>query len=394
MRRLGKEYIEEVLRDKIFEINELNPDCEVDPSKLPHVPSHEIEHRWNQLIGITTDIWQCLVDSATRLPPELRHILKFIRAVAEDRYGDFLRSVAYTSVSGFLFLRFICPAILSPKLFGLLRDHPRPRAQRTLTLVAKALQKLANLSNFGKREEWMEPMNRFLTVQRQVFKDYIDKVCGIPAERSTNAIPASYSTPITILGRLGPTAKEGFPSLPYLIDQGRNYAGLVKLWVDSSPLKGKNPPADDEILVFNDLCLALQKRADACLAKVESYRGSDTSLYGMSDDLAETLEQASLIESLSVSFGGSSITWNDSDRPPGSSGSDAADEPISRGRSKELHHGREGWDTRKSSALRHVSGSSSGGTLKAKNGKVGRTILSGIMKISGRGESPDSRGQK
>ncbi|KAI9163027.1 Inhibitory regulator protein BUD2/CLA2 [Paramyrothecium foliicola] len=394
MRRLGKEYIEEVLRDKIFEINEINADCEVDPSKLPQATNAEMDQRWNQLVTLTTEIWQCIAESATRLPPELRHILKFIRAVAEDRYGDFLRSVAYTSVSGFLFLRFICPAILSPKLWGLLRDHPRPRAQRTLTLVAKALQKMANLSNFGKREEWMEPMNRFLNVQRQVFKDYIDKVCGIPAERSTNTVPASYSTPITILGRLGPTAKEGFPSLPYLIDQGRSYAGLVKLWVDSNPLESKRGTVDDEVLVFNELCMALQKRADACLAKVETFRGSDMSLYGMSDDLAETLEQASLIESLTMSFGGSSITWNDCDRPPGSSGSDVAEEPVNRGRSKELRHGREGWDTRKSSALRHVSGSSAGGTLKAKNGKVGRTILSGIMKISGRGESPDSRGQK
>jgi hypothetical protein len=397
MRRLGKEYIEEVLRDKIFEINELNPDCEVDPSKLPHVPSTEIDQRWNSLIGITTDIWQCIVKSVTRLPPELRHILKFIRAVAEDRYGDFLRSVAYTSVSGFLFLRFICPAILSPKLFGLLRDHPRPRAQRTLTLVAKALQKLANLSNFGKREEWMEPMNRFLTVQRQVFKDYIDQTCGIPAERSTNTIPASYSTPVAILGRLGPTEKEGFPSLPYLIDQGRNYAGLVKLWVDANPLHGKQPQADDEILVFHELCLALQRRADTCLAKLETFRGSEASLQSMSEDLVESLERTSLLESLNISFGGSSITWNDSDRPPGSSGSDVAEEPVTRGRTKELRHGREGrdgWDSRKGSALRHVSGSSGGGTLKAKNGKVGRTILSGIMKISGRGESPDSKGQK
>jgi hypothetical protein len=333
-----------------------------------------------------------MADSATRLPPELRHILKFIRAVAEDRYGDFLRSVAYTSVSGFLFLRFICPAILSPKIWGLLRDHPRPRAQRTLTLVAKALQKMANLSNFGKREEWMEPMNRFLTVQRQVFKDYIDKVCGIPAERNVNTIPASYSTPITILGRLGPTAKEGFPSLPYLIDQGRSWAGLIKLWVEANPLDAKKGTHDDEIVLFNDLCMALQKRADACLAKVETFRGAESTLYSASEELAETLEQASLIESLGVSLGGSSTIWNESEQAPDSSGSDGPDETASRGRTKE-HHGRDGWESRKGGSMRHGSGTT-GGTLKAKNGKVGRTILSGIMKISGRGESPEARGSK
>jgi len=149
MRRLGKEYLEETLAEKIAEICETNPNCEVDPGKLQH--GEDLNQHWNRLIDLTTEIWECITASAERLPPELRHVLKYIRTVAEDRYGDFLRTVTYTSVSGFLFLRFICPAILNPKLFGLLRDHPHPRAQRTLTLIAKGLQALANLSTIGKK---------------------------------------------------------------------------------------------------------------------------------------------------------------------------------------------------------------------------------------------------
>lgn len=250
MRRLGQEYLEDTLRDKICEINEFDPDCEVDPAKVHHAGG-DLEQHWSRLLQITSEIWQCIVDSAHQLPTELRHILKYIRAVAEDRYGDFLRTAAYTSVSGFLFLRFICPAILSPKLFGLLPEHPRLRTQRTLTLVAKALQKMSNLSTFGKREEWMEPMNKFLTTQRPVFRDYIDRVSGIPAERGVKAVPASYSTPITIMGRLGPTAREGFPSLPYLIDDARSLAGLVKLWVEHHNLDSKSEQVDGELLIFH-----------------------------------------------------------------------------------------------------------------------------------------------
>ncbi|KAG5924218.1 hypothetical protein E4U42_004721 [Claviceps africana] len=394
MRRLGVEYLEAVLQDKIIEINELNPDCEVDTSRLPHIGSADIDQRWNRLIHYTTDIWRCIAESAHSLPGELRHILKYIRAVAEDRYGDFLRTVAYTAVSGFLFLRFICPAILSPKLFGLLRDHPRPRAQRTLTLIAKALQKMSNMSTFGKREEWMEPMNRFLTAQRPVFRDYIDRVCGIPAERSgLKSAPAAYSTPITMLGRLGPTAKEGFLSLPYLIDQGRSLASLVRLWVDAGSEDIRQGQADSELLLFNDLCLGLQKRADACLALVERTRAAKAASSGVAEQLADSLEQATLIESLSIPYSFPAAS-HDSDCPPGSSGSDG-ETRSSRRRSREWRRGvRDGIENRKASGLRQVS--SMERSTKSKNGKVGRTILNGIMRIGGgaRSESPDSKGHK
>lgn len=337
MRRLGKEFLEEILADKIFEINELNPDCEVDPSRIQH--GDELQQHWSQLVQLTTEVWECIVDSSTRLPLELRQILKYVRAVAEDRYGDFLRTVNYTSVSGFLFLRFICPAILNPKLFGLLRDNPRNRAQRTLTLIAKGLQALANLSTFGKKESWMEPMNKFLSIHRQPFKDYIDQMCSIPSERSLVTVPASYSTPLTILGRLSGASREGFPSLPYLIDQPRNFAGLIKLWLESSHKSAFTDPSDfdAELAEFHAICLDLQSRSDECLARVESIRSEETESV-ITEDLAETLDRAALMDSVNLTYG-NQVPWADNDayQPPGSSGSE-----LDGGDRTAFHHFREG----------------------------------------------------
>ncbi|KAN0108543.1 RasGAP protein-like protein [Hyaloscypha variabilis] len=292
MRRLGKEYLEDVLAEKIIEINSLNPDCEVDPSRISN--TEDVSKNWNLLISLTTNVWESISGSATRCPPELRQILKYIRAVAEDRYGDFLRTVAYTSVSGFLFLRFFCPALLNPKLFGLLRDHPQPRAQRTLTLIAKSLQALANLSNFGQKESWMEPMNRFLTGHRQGVKDFIDSICAVPAERNTFALPASYSTPITILARLPPTSREGFPSLPYLIDHARNFAALVKLWLEATTQYMEHEALEGELLEFNRLCINLQRRTDDCLTKAESGDRNIDTLSLQWEDIVENLESSTI----------------------------------------------------------------------------------------------------
>lgn len=267
MRRLGKEYLEDVLRDKIEEIIEKDYDCEVDPSRLTH--GEDMSKNWTQLINLTTGIWSSISASASKCPPALRQMLKFIRAVADDRYGDFLRTVPYTSVSGFLFLRFFCPAILNPKLFDLIRDHPRPKAQRTLTLIAKSLQVLANLSTFGQKESWMEPMNRFLSTHRQELKNFIDSITSIPAERNNVALPASYSTPITILGRLPPASREGFPSLPYLIDHAHNFASLIDMWMTSTSTSVPLASLTGDLLTFHNLCVDLQNKRDERVQKAE-----------------------------------------------------------------------------------------------------------------------------
>jgi hypothetical protein len=121
MKRLGKEYLEETLSDKLKEINEKDPECEVDPNRV--TSQSELDRNWRRLINLTEDMWRAIYNSVLRCPQELRLIFRHIRACAEDRFGDFLRTVKYSSVSGFLFLRFFVPAVLNPKLFGLLKGQ-------------------------------------------------------------------------------------------------------------------------------------------------------------------------------------------------------------------------------------------------------------------------------
>ncbi|KAI9881462.1 MAG: hypothetical protein M1830_000024 [Pleopsidium flavum] len=297
MRRLGKEYLEETLSEKIRDIDESDPDCEVDPNRVQH--QDILNRNWRNLMTLTSDVWKSIYISAYRCPPELRMIFRHIRSCADDRYGNFLRTVTYSSVSGFLFLRFFCPAVLNPKLFGLLKEHPRPRAQRTLTLIAKSLQGLANMTSFGSKEPWMEPMNAFISSSRQEFKSFVDSICSISPERSTSAIPPSYATPITILARLPTTSREGFPSLPYLIDHARNFAALVTLWLKVAKEIAANQPDafEGDLAKFHDLCLGLEKRTTEALAKAEQAERPSGQLELKWEELVEQMEHSATLTS-------------------------------------------------------------------------------------------------
>ena len=162
MRRTEPEYLEDTVGDIIRRIVNEEIKCEVDPSKL-HA-GDDLRENWRVLNSLTREIWTAIHESAANCPPRFKAIFHHIRSRIIARYGDSFSGLRFTSVSRFLFLRYFCLAVLNPKMFSIVRENPEPRSQRTLTLIAKALQGLANMSRFGTKESWMAPMNEFLSV--------------------------------------------------------------------------------------------------------------------------------------------------------------------------------------------------------------------------------------
>lgn len=98
------------------------------------------------------------------------------------------QDVKYLAISGFLFLRFFAPAILTPKLFDLRDQHADPQTSRSLLLLAKVQavegsphKILGVLSHGGAREDqigrpdpWktqMRPREICLTWHLQLLKN-------------------------------------------------------------------------------------------------------------------------------------------------------------------------------------------------------------------------------
>ena len=85
------------------------------------------------------------------------------------------------------------------------------------------------MSGYGGKEKWILPMGTLSAEYEDQFTAFIDELCDGTSSMGPRQ-PAQYSGPVLVKSRLDPLSQEGIPTLPFLIDQPREYAGLVKLW--------------------------------------------------------------------------------------------------------------------------------------------------------------------
>ncbi|ENN76401.1 hypothetical protein YQE_07062, partial [Dendroctonus ponderosae] len=75
--------------------------------------------------------------------------------------------------------RLLCPALLNPRQFGLVSEQPSPAATRSLVMVAKCLQNLANLIEFGGKEPYMEVVNPFILKNKERMVVFLDQLSAV-----------------------------------------------------------------------------------------------------------------------------------------------------------------------------------------------------------------------
>ena len=81
-------------------------------------------------------------------------------------------------IGGFFFLRFINPAIVSPQAYMLIDSLPGKYPKRSLTLIAKLLQNVANKPTYAK-EEYMMLLNGFVEINKQRVDLFLDELCEV-----------------------------------------------------------------------------------------------------------------------------------------------------------------------------------------------------------------------
>uniref|UniRef100_A0A803THC9 RAS protein activator like 1 n=1 Tax=Anolis carolinensis TaxID=28377 RepID=A0A803THC9_ANOCA len=219
MKVVGMPYLHEVLKSVINRIFEEKKYVELDPCKIEPSRTRRIsfkgslseaqirESSLEVLKGYLKDIIHGIVNSTQKCPTAMRVAFKQLHKQVADRFPEAENQEAkYIAISGFIFLRFFAPAILTPKLFNLRDQHADTQTSRTLLLLAKAVQSIGNLGlqiGHGK-EQWMEPLHPFILASIERVKEFLDRLIDVDSENG-----ASEKQPWTLF-HPSATIKEGY----------------------------------------------------------------------------------------------------------------------------------------------------------------------------------------
>ena len=205
----GQSYLKVVLQDKINSLIELKDvDLEINPLKVyasmiaqieqdtGHVPDYLpkgvtaeeaaaneqvqaiIAPRLTMLMEIATSFLETIIQGLDETPYGIRWICKQIRSLSRRKYPDAQDQIICTLIGGFFFLRFINPAIVTPRSYMLIDGTPADHPRRTLTLIAKMLQNLANKPSYAK-EPYMAELQPFIHQNKERVNRFMLDLCEV-----------------------------------------------------------------------------------------------------------------------------------------------------------------------------------------------------------------------
>jgi Ras GTPase-activating-like protein IQGAP2/3 len=205
----GQSYLKEVLSEKINSLISLEDvDLEINPLKvydnmvkqieadtgslpdyLPKSVTAEdaaeneqvqaiITPRLKVLTEIAEGFLSTIIEGLHETPYGIRWICKQIRSLSRRKYPDAQDQTICTLIGGFFFLRFINPAIVTPKSYMLIDQVPAEKPRRTLTLIAKMLQNLANKPSYAK-EPYMAKLQPFVQKNKDRINKFMLDLCEV-----------------------------------------------------------------------------------------------------------------------------------------------------------------------------------------------------------------------
>ncbi|KAI7901256.1 uncharacterized protein BX663DRAFT_515416 [Cokeromyces recurvatus] len=179
----GTDYVRSVLLPVFQKLSERPREekCfELDPSKIGH--NEDVNKNRQNVVEVTEMFLDAICNSVDKAPYSFREICHFILIAVREQFPE----AKYTAVGSFIFLRFFCPAIVSPETEGLVKNTASisREMRRGFLIATKVIQNLANNVLFGAKETFMIVLNDFLTSNIYKVASFLREISKVPTSKT------------------------------------------------------------------------------------------------------------------------------------------------------------------------------------------------------------------
>ncbi|KAJ1799798.1 Ras GTPase activating protein ira2 [Coemansia sp. RSA 2399] len=175
----GEAYLKSTLGPAIRKLQTQPPGTltfELNPNKMAE--SADRDRNLKNVERLCSLVIDSIISSVHTMPTTLRWICNLIYRIVITRFPD----AGYTAVGGFIFLRFLCPAMVAPDSHGICSQITNPEVRRGLLLCTKITHNLANDILFGNKETYMVPLNKFISENRTRTMDFLSDIAELADE--------------------------------------------------------------------------------------------------------------------------------------------------------------------------------------------------------------------
>jgi len=165
---LGRVFLQNVLSQPIKYIITSKLPCNI-KNVEPEIYKENIINLKNHL----SRILETIIGSASQISTGMKYLFYFLRAKAEEKFG---KNTGLIAVSGFLFLRFIVPALHDPQTFGIWSSDIEPEDKLALNFLSSLIQKIANLNVKFRPEDPYAPLSDYINEMNPLFLKFIEEI--------------------------------------------------------------------------------------------------------------------------------------------------------------------------------------------------------------------------
>lgn len=165
-----KTVIGPIILDAFTNIDSGEVTYEIDPAKLG--PGEDLKTNISDLKNLVHSFFDRILNSRAVMPKNFMEICHTLQHSTVDRFPE----SRFFVIGGFLFLRYICPAVVAPDGYKLIGAHITEKQRRMLVLVSKILQTIANERTFGEKEDYMMCMNQLVNEYQSIVQYFFNQL--------------------------------------------------------------------------------------------------------------------------------------------------------------------------------------------------------------------------